>query len=83
MIIDTRLLVVISRSRSSALPCKLTSSTSTKEFDKVTSVGLIRPDIQSFLGKLKREQETKLNAQENDNRPFVLKYVRNEKQNIP
>ena len=47
-----------------------------KEFDKVTSVGLIRPDTQTFLDKLKREQEAKLNAQENDNRPFVLKYVR-------
>jgi hypothetical protein len=34
-----------------------------------------RPDIQHFLEKLKREKEAKLNAQENDNRPFILKYV--------
>jgi hypothetical protein len=36
---------------------------------------LNRPDIQHFLEKLKREKEAKLNAQENDNRPFILKYV--------
>lgn len=35
----------------------------------------IRPDTQRFLEKLKRQQEAKLNAQEADNRPFVLKYV--------
>ncbi len=37
---------------------------------------LFRPDTQSFLEKLKRQQEAKLNSQENDNRPFILKYVR-------
>jgi hypothetical protein len=34
-----------------------------------------RPEIQRFLEKLKRQQEAKLNSQENDNRPFILKYV--------
>ena len=34
-----------------------------------------RPDTQQFLEKLKREQEAKMHAQENDNRPFILKYV--------
>ncbi len=38
-----------------------------------------RPDIQHFLEKLKREKEAKLNAQENDNRPFIVKYVSNKK----
>ncbi|CAF1136145.1 unnamed protein product [Rotaria sp. Silwood1] len=33
-----------------------------------------QPEIQHFLEKLKREREAKLNTQENDNRPFVLKY---------
>ncbi|UJR36514.1 hypothetical protein I4U23_029235 [Adineta vaga] len=33
-----------------------------------------QPDTQRFLEKLKRQQEAKLNAQEADNRPFVLKY---------
>ncbi len=36
---------------------------------------LFRPEIQSFLEKLKRQKEAKLNAEEGDNRPFVLKYV--------
>jgi hypothetical protein len=40
-----------------------------------------RPDIQHFLDKIKREKEAKLNAQENDNRPFILKYV-SKKKNI-
>ena len=35
-----------------------------------------QPEIQSFLEKLKREREAKFNAQEIDNRPFLLKYVR-------
>lgn len=35
-----------------------------------------QPEIQSFLDKLKREREAKLNAQDIDNRPFLLKYVR-------
>lgn len=34
-----------------------------------------RPDTQRFLEKLKRQQEAKLNQQEADNRPFILKYV--------
>ncbi|UJR09587.1 hypothetical protein I4U23_013822 [Adineta vaga] len=33
-----------------------------------------QPEIQHFLDKIKREKEVKLNAQENDNRPFILKY---------
>ncbi|CAF1289694.1 unnamed protein product [Adineta ricciae] len=33
-----------------------------------------QPDTQRFLEKLKRQQEAKLNAQEADNRPFILKY---------
>ncbi|CAF4061504.1 unnamed protein product [Rotaria magnacalcarata] len=33
-----------------------------------------QPDIQHFLEKLKREREEKVNTQENDNRPFILKY---------
>ncbi|CAF0903310.1 unnamed protein product [Adineta steineri] len=33
-----------------------------------------QPETQHFLEKLKREREAKLNAQENDNRPFILKY---------
>ncbi|CAF1243505.1 unnamed protein product [Rotaria magnacalcarata] len=33
-----------------------------------------QPEIQQFLDKLKKQQEAKLNAQENDNRPFILKY---------
>ncbi|CAF4339945.1 unnamed protein product, partial [Rotaria sordida] len=33
------------------------------------------PEVQQFLDKLKRQQEAKLNSQENDNRPFILKYV--------
>jgi hypothetical protein len=37
---------------------------------------LFRPEIQRFLDKLKRQQEAKLNSEESDNRPFVLKYVR-------
>jgi hypothetical protein len=39
-----------------------------------------RPDIQHFLDKIKREKEAKLNAQENDNRPFILKYVSKQKE---
>lgn len=35
-----------------------------------------QPEIQSFLDKLKREKEAKFHAQEIDNRPFLLKYVR-------
>ncbi|CAF3605488.1 unnamed protein product [Rotaria sordida] len=33
-----------------------------------------QPEVQQFLDKLKRQQEAKLNSQENDNRPFILKY---------
>lgn len=40
---------------------------------------MFRPDTQRFLEKLKRQQEAKLNAQESDNRPFILKYVRRKK----
>ena len=35
-----------------------------------------RPDTQRFLERLRKQQEAKLNSEENDNRPFVLKYVR-------
>lgn len=35
-----------------------------------------RPDTQRFLERLRKQQEAKLNAEESDNRPFVLKYVR-------
>ena len=45
-----------------------------KHWRKLIS-SLSRPEIQSFLEKLKRQQEAKLQAQENDNRPFILKYV--------
>lgn len=38
---------------------------------------LHRPEIQHFMEKIKREKEAKMNNQENDNRPFVLKYVSN------
>ncbi|CAF2770885.1 unnamed protein product [Rotaria sp. Silwood2] len=34
-----------------------------------------QPEVQQFLDKLKRQQEAKLSSQENDNRPFILKYV--------
>ena len=37
---------------------------------------LNRPEIQRFLEKLQRQKEAKLNAQEGDNRPFIMKYVR-------
>ncbi|CAF2958561.1 unnamed protein product [Rotaria sp. Silwood2] len=33
-----------------------------------------QPEVQQFLDKLKRQQEAKLSSQENDNRPFILKY---------
>ncbi|CAF3832401.1 unnamed protein product [Rotaria sp. Silwood1] len=41
---------------------------------KIRCILLAKPEIQHFLEKLKREREAKLNTQENDNRPFVLKY---------
>ncbi|CAF0803377.1 unnamed protein product [Didymodactylos carnosus] len=33
-----------------------------------------QPDTQHFLEKLRREKEAKQNAEQNDNRPFFLKY---------
>ncbi|CAF0735027.1 unnamed protein product [Adineta steineri] len=33
-----------------------------------------QPDTQRFLEKLKRQQEAKINSQDADNRPFILKY---------
>ena len=47
------------------------------KFYSYNSCFINRPDIQHFLEKLKREKEAKKNAQENDNRPFILKYVTN------
>ena len=48
----------------------------TKECVEDSRFFLSRPDTQRFLEKLKKQQEAKQNAEENDNRPFVLKYVR-------
>ena len=57
---------------------RINSVHSINEFEKekcIVFVSNFRPDVQHFLEKLKREREEKLIAQENDNRPFVLKYV--------
>lgn len=43
--------------------------------EKQSDGNCFRPEIQSFLEKVKRQQEAKLKQQESDNRPFILKYV--------